>query len=112
MTIPSGGPLMLIVLLLLVLAIAVYVVSRNVKANREAISQMKQEKETTQASASQAAAVSGIQSDEEAAAFIALHLYLSQAIHDRESGVITIERIERRYSPWNSKIYNMNNILR
>lgn len=111
MTIPSGGPLMLIVLLILVLAIAVYVINRNVKANREAISQIKQEKETPQVSASQADAPV-IQTEEEAAAFIALHLYLSQAVHDRESGVITIERIERRYSPWNSKIYNMNNILR
>ena len=102
---------MLIVLLLLVLAIAVYVINRNVKANREAISQIKQEKETTQVSASQVA-TPVVQTEEEAAAFIALHLYLSQAIHDRESGVITIERIEKRYSPWNSKIYNMNNILR
>lgn len=104
----EGGPLMLVVLLALGLAIAVYVTNKRVKANREAISRIKQEKnETTQADKSTA-----VSSEEEIAAFMALHLYLSQAIHDRESNIITIERIQRRYSPWSSKIYNMNNVLR
>lgn len=40
---------------------------------------------------------------------LALHLYLEQEIHDTESNVITIKRIQKRYSPWSSKIYNMNN---
>ncbi len=45
-----------------------------------------------------------------AAMFLALHLYMKeQRKHDEESNVITIKRIQRRYSPWNSKIYNMNN---
>ena len=42
-----------------------------------------------------------------AAVSLALHLYLSE-LHDDESGVLTIKRIERRYSPWNSKIYAVN----
>ncbi|MBP1637744.1 MAG: hypothetical protein H6Q18_533 [Bacteroidetes bacterium] len=50
--------------------------------------------------------------DEEIAAFLALHLYLNDDIHDLESNVITIERIQRRYSPWSSKIYSMNNLRR
>lgn len=37
----------------------------------------------------------------------ALHLYLSE-LHDEESGIITIKKIERRYSPWSSKIYSVN----
>ncbi len=40
----------------------------------------------------------------------ALALYFSD-IHDDESKIITIKRVERRYSPWSSKIYNINNVL-
>ncbi len=29
--------------------------------------------------------------------------------HDEESGVITIKRVARTYSPWSSKIYGINN---
>lgn len=55
-----------------------------------------------------------IEDDAEIAAIgMALHLYLNDnAIHDNESNVITIKRIQRRYSPWSSKIYSMNNLQR
>lgn len=46
-----------------------------------------------------------------AAISMALHLFLND-IHDEESNVITIKRIERRYSPWNSKIYGLTNTIR
>ena len=39
---------------------------------------------------------------------MALHLYLND-MHDEETNVITISRIQRRYSPWSSKIYNIYN---
>jgi hypothetical protein len=42
---------------------------------------------------------------------MALHLFLDE-VHDNESNVITIKRIERRYSPWSSKIYGINNNIR
>ena len=42
---------------------------------------------------------------------MALHLYYDE-VHDDESNVITIKRIERRYSPWSSKIYGINNNVR
>ena len=42
---------------------------------------------------------------------MALHLFYDE-VHDDESNVITIKRIERRYSPWSSKIYGINNIIR
>jgi len=42
---------------------------------------------------------------------MALHLYYDE-VHDDESNVITIKRIERRYSPWSSKIYGINNNIR
>ncbi len=45
-----------------------------------------------------------------AAIATALHLYFDD-VHDEESRVITIKTVERRYSPWNSKIYGLNNNL-
>lgn len=48
--------------------------------------------------------------DPNVAAAIAMALYLSTEVHDYESDEITITRIERRYSPWSSKIYGMNGI--
>lgn len=48
---------------------------------------------------------------EVAAISMALHLFLSD-VHDEESNIITIKRIERRYSPWNSKIYGLTNLIR
>lgn len=46
--------------------------------------------------------------DVSAAISMALHLYMND-MHDEESNVITISRIQRRYSPWSSKIYNIYN---
>ncbi len=41
-----------------------------------------------------------------AAIGLALYLYMNE-IHDEESGVITIKKIYKRYSPWSSKIYGL-----
>jgi len=49
-----------------------------------------------------------VSATEIAAISMALHLYFDDE-HDKESNIITIKRIERRYSPWNSKIYGLNN---
>jgi len=54
--------------------------------------------------------IKDIAANEIAAISMALHLFMND-IHDNESNVITIKRIERRYSPWNSKIYGLNNII-
>ncbi|MCL1821209.1 MAG: OadG family protein [Prolixibacteraceae bacterium] len=54
---------------------------------------------------------SEIPASEIAAISMALHLYFNDT-HDEESNIITIKRIERRYSPWNSKLYGMNNDFR
>lgn len=44
-----------------------------------------------------------------AAISMAVHLYLNE-LHDVESGVVTIKRISKIYSPWSSKLYNMRNL--
>lgn len=46
-----------------------------------------------------------------AAIAMALHLYYND-LHDQESTKITIKKVDRRYSPWNSKLYGMNNLHR
>ena len=40
-------------------------------------------------------------------AAIGLALSLSMEVHDNEPDEITITRIQRRYSPWSSKIYTL-----
>jgi len=51
-----------------------------------------------------------IQSGEvNAAIAMALYQYFDE-LHDVESGIITIKRVSRHYSPWSSKLYNMKNL--
>ncbi|TAJ05736.1 hypothetical protein DMA11_23345 [Marinilabiliaceae bacterium JC017] len=44
-----------------------------------------------------------------AAIAMGLYMYFNE-MHDEESNVITIKEVRRRYSPWSSKIYGMNNV--
>lgn len=46
-----------------------------------------------------------------AAIAMALHLFYDE-VHDEESAIITIKTVERRYSPWSSKIYGLNNLVK
>ncbi len=51
-----------------------------------------------------------IQSGEvNAAIAMAIYEYFNE-LHDIESGVVTIKRVSRHYSPWSSKLYNMKNL--
>jgi Na+-transporting methylmalonyl-CoA/oxaloacetate decarboxylase gamma subunit len=52
----------------------------------------------------------GISGEVNAAIAMALHMFLHEQ-HDEESYISTIKRVERRYSPWSSKIYNVRNIF-
>jgi hypothetical protein len=46
-------------------------------------------------------------------AAIGLALSMSMEVHDEESGVLTIKRVQPRFaSPWNSKILGINNLNR
>lgn len=51
----------------------------------------------------------GSSSEEEifAAIAAAIHLY-NDELHDEEDTVITIQKVEREWTPWNAKYYNMN----
>ena len=48
-------------------------------------------------------------SEEAAAIAMAIHLY-SEVMHDQESEILTIQKVKRVYSPWNSKIYGFTQI--
>lgn len=48
-----------------------------------------------------------ISGEEAAAIAMALHLFLE--VHDVESGVLTINKVSKPYSPWSSKIYAVRN---
>ena len=46
-------------------------------------------------------------------AAIGLALSMSMEVHDEESSVLTIKRVQPRYtSPWNSRILGINNLNR
>ncbi len=47
----------------------------------------------------------------EVSAAIAMALFLHFGeMHDVESGVVTIKRVSKIYSPWSSKLYHMRNL--
>lgn len=43
-----------------------------------------------------------------AAIAMAIHMHFSE-LHDKENMVVTIKKVSKRYSPWSSKIYGLNN---
>lgn len=50
---------------------------------------------------------SNIPAGDSAAIAAAIYLFMDE-IHDKENRVVTIKRVSRTYSPWNSKIYGIN----
>ena len=64
------------------------------------------------AEAPKTSTAAGWKVDDDLAVVIGLALSLAQEVHDEESGLMTIKRIERRYSPWSSKIYGLNGLNR
>jgi Oxaloacetate decarboxylase, gamma chain. len=44
-----------------------------------------------------------------AAISMALYDYFSEK-HDKESNIVTIKKVNKPYSPWNSKIYGLNSL--
>lgn len=54
-----------------------------------------------------------IQGEVSAAIGMALHAYFKEMeLHDEEDLVLTMKRVQKRYSPWSSKIYNVMNFRR
>lgn len=51
--------------------------------------------------------VSNEESEVQVAIAMALASYF-QEVHDKESNVLTLEKLGKRYTPWSSKIYGLN----
>lgn len=49
-----------------------------------------------------------LDADVNVAIAMGLHMYLNE-LHDEESNIITIRNAKKQYSPWNSKIYGVQN---
>lgn len=50
----------------------------------------------------------GSDADVNAAIAMGLYMYLNES-HDEESNILTIRKATKQYSPWNSKIYGVQN---
>jgi Na+-transporting methylmalonyl-CoA/oxaloacetate decarboxylase gamma subunit len=72
----------------------------------------KGKKTTTTTTTPSTSTAAGWKVDDDLAVVIGLALALSKDVHDEESGFVTIQRVERRYSPWSSKIYGLNGLNR
>jgi glutaconyl-CoA/methylmalonyl-CoA decarboxylase subunit delta len=46
-----------------------------------------------------------------AAVALAISMYFEE-LHDQETSILTIKKVGKSYSPWNSKIYNVTNLNR
>lgn len=62
---------------------------------------------TTPDSKTQAASSVDVSGEVYAAIAAAVHLYHDE-LHDEENTIITIQKVERSWTPWNAKYYNMN----
>ena len=96
---------MLIVFIALTLLVFAFNLTGNL-SKKTAIKRMEKQGVDTKNTATP----SDIPASEIAAISMALHLFLNE-VHDDESNIITIKQVERRYSPWNSKIYGLTNKL-
>lgn len=69
------------------------------------------DKKDKKAKGGAAIAASAMAADNEAEIYAAIaaaiHLY-NEELHDEENTVITIQKVEREWTPWNAKYYNMN----
>lgn len=67
----------------------------------------KEEKNNSNVSSKSSSSNVELSGEVNAAISMALYLYMNEQ-HDHESEVVTIRSMQRRYSPWSSKIYGLN----
>jgi hypothetical protein len=112
---PTGGVLALISVLvvffvLILITVVLHLVfgklmvgNQNKKAAKAAAAKQAEGEK----SASPAKKASDISGEEFAAIAAAIHLY-NDEMHDEESAILTINKVAKVYSPWSSKMHNMN----
>lgn len=97
----------LLVMIVLVLNVFSRIVAPKVKVAKKTVIQNADSTTTTKTEFVE----DHLTANDSAAIAMALHLYYSD-VHDIESEIITIKTVERRYSPWSSKIYGLNNLVK
>ena len=97
----SGFLIVIIALIILCLIFASFSKLINIKSNKNNDENTVEDKTVKTSNSTNV--------DNDVAVAIALALALAADVHDQESDIITIEHIQRRYSPWSSKYYGMNN---
>ena len=107
---PSGLGMSLIAISVVFLALLLlYVFFRQLGLQLIAIQERRSQK--LKAPVEKAVASITVGNDVYAAIAAAIHLY-SEELHDVENAVLTINKVSRTYSPWNSKIHSLNTYFR
>ncbi len=83
---------------------------RNKLKNLFALRKKKEEVKNEQETISEEQQEEELSGEVNAAIAAAIYLYRTE-LHDYEDTVLTIRKVSRTYSPWNSKIYNLRNNL-
>ncbi|HEY5508267.1 MAG TPA: OadG family transporter subunit [Paludibacter sp.] len=105
-----GFSMVFLILILLVGLVSIFgaVVAQKVLIQKAQLSKSKNVTKTAEKKEYEEAHLSA---EVSAAIALALHLYYAD-VHDEESHIMTIKTVERRYSPWSSKIYGLNNLVK
>jgi len=103
---PTGiGMAIIAITVIFIVLILLYIVFNNISKLYSL--DMKKKKLIKKGKIEEASVIKGDTTGEVSAAIaMALHLY-SEQLHDEENAVLTIKRVSKNYSPWNSKIYGI-----
>ena len=110
---PTGGGLALVAVLVVFVVLLLIMVVLNLVFGKVMVRHQnkKAEKATAQqptnVNAAPAKKAGDISGEEFAAIAAAIHLY-NDELHDEESTILTINKVAKVYSPWSSKMHNMN----
>ena len=110
---PTGGGLALVAVLVVFVVLLLIMIVLNLVFGKLMVRHQnkKAEKATAQqptnANAAPAKKAGDISGEEFAAIAAAIHLY-NDELHDEESTILTINKVAKVYSPWSSKMHNMN----
>ena len=107
-----GGGITIIAMVIVVLALAVLSILFGIfgKISAKLLTKKKIEATGTAASAGNSNANSPDSGEVIAAISLALAEHLDGKGHDMERTILTLRRMKRAYSPWNSKIYNIRHV--
>ena len=94
---------------IIVVFLALVCIALILQGTGKLMSGMDDKKKTQKETKKPIGAIASASQDDEVMAAIAaaIHLY-NDELHDEEDAIITIQKVEREWTPWNAKYYNMN----